>query len=94
MKLPARFRDGDLTPKLLTVLREGYGLPQLRADLVAGLTVLTYGVFNRFDTRVLTMLFGCFFLSGVLLFAASAFINTETVKTFLNATGILKGAGR
>ena len=61
--------------------------------LVAGLTVLTYGVFNRFDTTVLTMLFGSFFLSGVLLFAASAFINTETVKTFLNATGILKGAG-
>jgi SulP family sulfate permease len=27
------------TPKLLTVLREGYGLPQLRADAVAGLTV-------------------------------------------------------
>ncbi|SDY81093.1 SulP family inorganic anion transporter [Citreimonas salinaria] len=27
------------TPKLITVLREGYGLPQLRADAVAGLTV-------------------------------------------------------
>ena len=27
------------TPKLITVLRAGYGLPQLRADLVAGLTV-------------------------------------------------------
>jgi SulP family sulfate permease len=27
------------TPKLVTVLREGYGLPQLRADVVAGLTV-------------------------------------------------------
>ena len=27
------------TPKLVTVLREGYGLPQLRADAVAGLTV-------------------------------------------------------
>ena len=27
------------TPKLLTVLREGYGLAQLKADLVAGLTV-------------------------------------------------------
>jgi hypothetical protein len=26
-------------PQLLTVLREGYGLPQLRADAVAGLTV-------------------------------------------------------
>ena len=31
---------GDLfTPKLVTVLREGYGLPQFRADLAAGLTV-------------------------------------------------------
>jgi sulfate permease, SulP family len=27
------------TPKLVTVLREGYGLPQLQADLLAGLTV-------------------------------------------------------
>ncbi len=27
------------TPKLLTVLREGYGVPQLRADVTAGLTV-------------------------------------------------------
>ena len=27
------------TPKLFTVLREGYGLPQLRADAIAGLTV-------------------------------------------------------
>ncbi|MCA8892820.1 MAG: hypothetical protein KDA56_13615, partial [Hyphomonas sp.] len=27
------------TPKLLTVLREGYGLHQLRADAIAGLTV-------------------------------------------------------
>ncbi|RMF09577.1 MAG: SulP family inorganic anion transporter, partial [Alphaproteobacteria bacterium] len=27
------------TPKLVTVLREGYGLPQFRADAVAGLTV-------------------------------------------------------
>ncbi|KZE35376.1 SulP family inorganic anion transporter [Chelatococcus daeguensis] len=27
------------TPKLVTVLREGYGLPQLRADALAGLTV-------------------------------------------------------
>src|ERR1700710_287632 len=27
------------TPKLITVLREGYGLKDLRADLVAGLTV-------------------------------------------------------
>lgn len=32
------FRD-LYTPKLVTVLREGYGLRQLRADLVAGLTV-------------------------------------------------------
>lgn len=27
------------TPKIVTVLREGYGLPQLRADAIAGLTV-------------------------------------------------------
>jgi len=27
------------TPKLLSVLREGYGLPQLRTDAMAGLTV-------------------------------------------------------
>jgi SulP family sulfate permease len=32
------FRD-LFTPKLVTVLREGYGLRQLRADVVAGLTV-------------------------------------------------------
>ena len=31
---------GELfTPKLVTVFREGYGLPQLRADAIAGLTV-------------------------------------------------------
>ena len=27
------------TPKLVTVLREGYGLRHLRADVIAGLTV-------------------------------------------------------
>jgi SulP family sulfate permease len=27
------------TPKLITILREGYGWTQLRADMVAGLTV-------------------------------------------------------
>jgi sulfate permease, SulP family len=27
------------TPKLVTVLREGYGFKDLRADLIAGLTV-------------------------------------------------------
>ena len=27
------------TPKLVTVLREGYGLAELRADVIAGLTV-------------------------------------------------------
>jgi SulP family sulfate permease len=27
------------TPKLVTVLREGYGLDGLRADMIAGLTV-------------------------------------------------------
>jgi SulP family sulfate permease len=30
---------GDFTPKLITTLKEGYGLARLRADLVAGLTV-------------------------------------------------------
>jgi hypothetical protein len=30
---------GLFTPKLITVLREGYGLAGLRADVVAGLTV-------------------------------------------------------
>jgi SulP family sulfate permease len=35
---PPRFRD-LFTPKLVTVLREGYGLSDLRADAVAGLTV-------------------------------------------------------
>ncbi|MDP4892598.1 SulP family inorganic anion transporter, partial [Cypionkella sp.] len=29
----------EFTPKLITTLREGYGLGQLRADVVAGLTV-------------------------------------------------------
>lgn len=28
-----------LTPKLVTVLRQGYGLPELRADAIAILTV-------------------------------------------------------
>jgi SulP family sulfate permease len=33
----SRFRD-LYTPKLLTVLREGYGARQLRADAIAALT--------------------------------------------------------
>lgn len=41
--MPARPADstlaGGLTPQLVTVLREGYGLGDLRADAVAGLTV-------------------------------------------------------
>lgn len=45
--MDARVRQGPaepsfaelFTPKLVTVLREGYGLPQLRADALAGLTV-------------------------------------------------------
>ena len=36
---PGRRGRSDLTPKLLTVLREGYGPAQLRADALAGLTV-------------------------------------------------------
>ena len=35
----ARFRGDAFTPKLITVLREGYGRVELRADLIAGLTV-------------------------------------------------------
>jgi SulP family sulfate permease len=35
----ARLRGDAFTPKLLTVLREGYRLPDLRADALAGLTV-------------------------------------------------------
>ncbi len=35
---PPSFRE-LFTPKLVTVLREGYHLPQLRADAIAGLTV-------------------------------------------------------
>ena len=34
MKLPEAF-----TPKLVTAFREGYGAAELRADLIAGLTV-------------------------------------------------------
>ena len=39
-RVPARPSFVSLfTPKLVTVLREGYGLRQLRADAIAGLTV-------------------------------------------------------
>jgi SulP family sulfate permease len=39
-KFVARENFVDLfTPKLVTVLREGYGLADLRADVLAGLTV-------------------------------------------------------
>ncbi|MGD9917469.1 MAG: SulP family inorganic anion transporter [Paenirhodobacter sp.] len=37
--LSSRPGASSLVPKLVTVLREGYGLPQLRADAMAGLTV-------------------------------------------------------
>src|SRR3954465_9360315 len=37
--IPARFRGDGFVPKLVTVLREGYRLPDLRADALAGLTV-------------------------------------------------------
>ncbi|HKX91368.1 MAG TPA: SulP family inorganic anion transporter [Sphingomicrobium sp.] len=36
---PARFRDAESTPKLVTVLREGYGPADIKADVLAGLTV-------------------------------------------------------
>lgn len=32
-------RSGEFTPKLITTLRQGYGLKQLRADALAGLTL-------------------------------------------------------
>lgn len=32
-------RPGAFTPKIVSVLREGYGLQALRADALAGLTV-------------------------------------------------------
>jgi SulP family sulfate permease len=39
MARQAAAASGVMLPKLVTTLREGYGPPQLRADLVAGLTV-------------------------------------------------------
>jgi SulP family sulfate permease len=36
---PFAASDGEFTPKLVTTLREGYGLRQWRADALAGLTV-------------------------------------------------------
>mgnify|MGYP000489078079 CR=1 FL=1 len=37
--LKPRHSRVQFEPKLLTVLREGYGLADLRADMIAGLTV-------------------------------------------------------
>lgn len=39
LRVPASKFSELFTPKLVTVLREGYGRPQFRADAVAGLTV-------------------------------------------------------
>ncbi len=36
---PAANLNGPFVPKLVSVLREGYGLAALRADAIAGLTV-------------------------------------------------------
>ena len=59
-----------------------------------GLTVLTYAILiARMDWATASMLFGSFFLVGLVLFAASAFINTETVKVFLDAARPLRGGG-
>ena len=59
--------------------------------LIAGLTLQTYLVLYRTpDMQLMTLLFSFFFVSGVLLFAASAFINTEMVKAFLSTTGLLR----
>jgi len=61
--------------------------------LIAGLTLLTFLVL-RGDTspKDATIVFFPFFLTGLLLFAASAFIDSDTVKAFLNAASPIKGA--
>lgn len=62
--------------------------------LIAGLTLQTYLVLYRPDMQLMTLLFSFFFISGVLLFAASAFINTEMVRAFLSASGLLRSGER
>jgi SulP family sulfate permease len=39
MTMPAPLASLAYTPKLVTILKEGYGLPQFRKDAIAGLTV-------------------------------------------------------
>lgn len=60
-----------------------------------GLTVTTYAMLVlRVDWASASALFGFFFLVGLVLFAASAFINTETVKVFLDAVRPMGRANR
>jgi hypothetical protein len=60
--------------------------------LLAGLTLLTFLVLHGKATpQGASILFAPFFLTGLVLFAASAMIKTETVKAFLDAATPLKG---
>lgn len=63
--------------------------------LLFGLTLLTYLVlFTDRAVHEATIAFFPFFLVGVLLFAASALINTETVKALMSAANPVKGASQ
>jgi len=60
--------------------------------LIAGLTLLTIMilVWGK-SVQEASFAFVPFFLTGLVLFAASAMIDTETVKAFLGAVAPLKG---
>ena len=70
----ASFRD-MFTPKLVTVLREGYGLPQLKSDIMAGLTVavvalplsmaIAIGSGAKPENGLYTSIFGGFLISAL-----------------------------
>ena len=61
--------------------------------LLFGLTLLTYLIlFTDRAAHEATVAFMPFFLVGVLLFAASALINTETVKALMGAAKPLGSA--
>jgi hypothetical protein len=63
--------------------------------LIAGLTLLTFLVLGgKASPQGAMVVFFPFFLTGLLLFAASAMIDTEIVKAFLNAATPLKGGGK
>lgn len=62
--------------------------------LIAGLTVLTYLVLGaKASAQDATIVFFPFLLTGLVLFAASALIETEAIKAFLNAANPLRGGG-